>query len=544
MVILVVIVPFAGRLAVTSRALGKTSHAEQKTFIAFAIGTNMCPRLPSVPSRAARVFRETIQFRIRQVAPVAAFSPQWKNNTMVIHRFFIFLILSMLWKSPLGVAQSATGIGGPAAEDRHSLLSAFVSYTDLRIRSVQRNLEILAATTEVRSGNWSTMKNLLRGYQESDEGLTVWHSNPDGTYYTADKGLMDTNLSDRTYFPDLMAGTKITGALVISKATGQRSAIIAVPVEVDGKVAGAVGVSLFLDKLSEQVSAALDLRPGVAFYALAPSGLTTLHHKMDRHFLDPRELGSETLKKAATEMLAGTTGKVSYEFDDVTKTAIYWRSALTGWVFAIAFSATPVEIHGGRRITFPNEPNSRISPLSTDDLRPEWEEILRRLPGKGLKGEGFPRNLLGVLMQNQETLGPFLDYWVTSKSKMGLTIREQELVILRMAVLYRSEYVWKHHVKVGREFGINDTELDAVRLGSYKTMALERERALLQLTDAFMNERFLSPELWSTTRGVLRSQDFVDLISLVSQYVLFGLTNVCMQVQVEPGVADLPGIEK
>lgn len=194
-------------------------------------------------------------------------------------------------------------------------------------------------------------------------------------------------------------------------------------------------------------------------------------------------------------------------------------------------------------MTFPDEPDSRIAPLSTDDLRPEWVEILGRLPGKGLKGEGFPSNLLGILMQNQETLGPFLDYWVTSKAKMGLTVREQELVILRMAVLYRSEYVWKHHVKVGREFGINDAELDAIRQGSCTAFAVERERAFLELTDAFMNDRCLSPKLWDRTKCVLSSRDFVDLISLVSQYVLFALTNVCLQVQVEPGVANLPGIE-
>jgi len=193
-------------------------------------------------------------------------------------------------------------------------------------------------------------------------------------------------------------------------------------------------------------------------------------------------------------------------------------------------------------MTFPNEPVSRIAPLSTDDLRPEWVEILERLPGKGLQGEGFPRNVLGILMQNQETLGPFLDYWVTSKSKMGLAVREQELVILRMAVLYRSEYVWKHHLKVGREFGINDTELDAIRQGSYAAFS-ERERAFLELTDAFVNDRSLPPELWNRTRGVLDPRDFVDLISLVSQYVFWALTNVCMQVQLEPGVAELPGIE-
>jgi len=194
-------------------------------------------------------------------------------------------------------------------------------------------------------------------------------------------------------------------------------------------------------------------------------------------------------------------------------------------------------------MTFPNETMSRIAPLPTDDLSPECVRILERLPGKSLQGEGFPYNLLGVIMQNQETLGPFLNYWVTSKAKMGLTVREQELVILRMAVLYRSEYVWKHHVKLGREFGVNDTELDALRHGSYGAFSMARERAFLELTDAFMNERYLPPELWNRTQKVLGPQDYVDLISLVSQYVFFALTNVCLQVQVEPGVADLPGVE-
>ena len=194
-------------------------------------------------------------------------------------------------------------------------------------------------------------------------------------------------------------------------------------------------------------------------------------------------------------------------------------------------------------MTFPNESESRIAPLPIDDLRPECMEILERIPGQGLKGEGFPRNVLGVLMQNQDILGPFLDYWVTSKSKMRLTIREQELVILRMAVLYRSQYVWKHHVKVAREFGVNDMELDAIRQGSHTAFAAPRERAFLELTDAFVNDRSLSPELWQQTKNVLGPQDFVDLISLVAQYVLFALVNVCMQVQVEPALADLPGIE-
>jgi len=260
------------------------------------------------------------------------------GKNMIKKDFFLGAILSMVLVPFLAFAQPAAETAHSPDKDAQSLLSAFASYTDLRIRSVQQSLEILASTTEGQSGKWEKMKGLLGGYQKSDGGLIVWFVRPDGTYYTVDKGLMDVRLSDRSYFPDLMAGKQITGALVVSKSTGQRSAVIAIPIMEGGKVAGAIGASLFLDQLAEQIGSILDLRADAAFFSLAPNGLTTLHRKTDRHFLDPRELGSESLKKAANEMLAGTSGEVTYEFDNTTKKALYRTSPLTGWKFVITFS--------------------------------------------------------------------------------------------------------------------------------------------------------------------------------------------------------------
>jgi len=258
---------------------------------------------------------------------------------MIRKNFFLHLVFFIALLPSLAFAQPPLETRSAQGKDAQSLLSAFVSYTDLRIGSVQRSLEILASTAEGRSGKWKSMKSLLGGYQRSDDGLIVWYVRPDGTYYTVDKGLMNVKLSDRSYFPDLMAGMKITGALVVSKSTGQRSAVIAVPIKKGGKVVGAIGASLFLDRLSHQVSSALDLRTDAGFFAMASNGLTTLHSKTDRHFLDPRELGSETLKKAANEMLSGTSGEVSYEFDNATKKAIYRISPVTQWKFVMIFSA-------------------------------------------------------------------------------------------------------------------------------------------------------------------------------------------------------------
>ena len=80
-------------------------------------------------------------------------------------------------------------------------------------------------------------------------------------------------------------------------------------------------------------------------------------------------------------------------------------------------------------------------------------------------------------------------------------------------------------------------------MGSYHEFMSDKERAFLELTDAFIDQRSLPPELWNKTKIILSERDFVDLISLVSQYVFFALNNVCLQVQLEPAVSNLPGIE-
>ena len=192
---------------------------------------------------------------------------------------------------------------------------------------------------------------------------------------------------------------------------------------------------------------------------------------------------------------------------------------------------------------FPNEPEQRIESLAMEGMRPDWLATLARIPGDGLKGEGFPRNVLGAIMHTPDTFGPFLEYWVTCKSKMALSVREQELVILRMGCLYRSNYVWKHHVPVGREFGVTDAELDAVRAGDAAALPSPRERALLALTDELVNARSIGPAVWAEHRGAVTDQQVVDLISLVSQYVFFALMNNALQVQIEPALAGIPAIE-
>lgn len=184
----------------------------------------------------------------------------------------------------------------------------------------------------------------------------------------------------------------------------------------------------------------------------------------------------------------------------------------------------------------------RLLPMDTGKMPEECKNILKRLPGDALKGIYAPVNLLGVLMYNPGTLEPFLDYWVTSKQKMGLSVREQELVILRMAVHYRCNYVWKHHIVVAMEFGATQDELQRLHKFPLPEGFNAREEALLEMTDQMVIHRDLSDEMYSKYGSKIKDSELVDLISLISQYVLFTLMNNVLRVNAETSLDGIEGI--
>jgi hypothetical protein len=205
----------------------------------------------------------------------------------------------------------------------------------------------------VRSGEWDTMKGLLTKFSKSGiNASAVWFAYPDGSYYTVEKGLTDQNLRDRSYFPVLMAGNDVVGYLVISKTTGKRSAVIAVPVNKDEKVIGALGVSLSVEEMSRMLEGKMDLPKDMVFYALDAKGQTSLHRISSLLFAFPSDMGSKTLKKAVDEMLSKKEGVVKYDFHG-KKTVVFKRSGLTGWIFAMGV------VHNGAS-------KSKLPPILSD----------------------------------------------------------------------------------------------------------------------------------------------------------------------------------
>ena len=189
-------------------------------------------------------------------------------------------------------------------------VSALVALADSYIEGYVNSMEPVAMTQEVQSGQWEDMVEILEKVDDAHIGGTVWFVLPDGSYYTVELGKTDKNLSDRDYFPDLMAGDEVLGPLVVSKSTGKASLIAAVPVEREGEVIGALGTSIFLDDLSTRLAAAIDLSDDMMFCATDDEGRVALHSD------------TESILEQDTVL---------------PENVVFKTSLLTGWRFALGF---------------------------------------------------------------------------------------------------------------------------------------------------------------------------------------------------------------
>jgi len=114
-------------------------------------------------------------------------------------------------------------------------------------------------------------------------------------------------------------------------------------------------------------------------------------------------------------------------------------------------------------------------------LPPEMHALWDRLDtGRGVA------NLFGTLGHNAGVMHGYVVMLNELWHHCGLDAELRELVILRVAQLHHSPYVWQEHVAIARDHGISDDRITALEhwRSSERVPFDERERAVLGYVDA------------------------------------------------------------
>jgi 4-carboxymuconolactone decarboxylase len=178
----------------------------------------------------------------------------------------------------------------------------------------------------------------------------------------------------------------------------------------------------------------------------------------------------------------------------------------------------------------------RLAVLSSDDMTPEQVDLYRAILG-GPRGQG-PRAVLlstgagglagpfNAMLYAPEVGHALQELGAAIRFRTSLSPRIRELAILVVAQAWDSGYEQSSHEDIGREAGLTEPEIEALRSGADPQFADEQERIAYQVVRALVGigvPADLDDELYATAATALGEQALVELSTLVGYYGILAL---------------------
>jgi len=125
-----------------------------------------------------------------------------------------------------------------------------------------------------------------------------------------------------------------------------------------------------------------------------------------------------------------------------------------------------------------------------------------------------------TLARSPAVFEAFTRLGIEAISQSRLPRRERELVILRTGWLCDAPYQWGEHVHTGREAGLTDAEIEAVKAGSGHPGWNASDRALLRAVEELVGTRTIGDACWADLAGHLDDSQLIDLPIIVGHYTM------------------------
>jgi methyl-accepting chemotaxis protein len=181
-----------------------------------------------------------------------------------------------------------------------------------------------------------TLKSVFPMFPEAE---LIFFAKTDGSYIT-DTGPANANLSDRDYFKEVLStGKTAVSSLLISKSTGKKIFVIAVPVfNQSGKIIGIVADAVKADAIDEMISNIKFGKSGYGFL-LDKTGLFVVHPLkemvMKENITKVSKLITPSLAELGKRVVSEPTGYGTYSFLGQEKILVWDRVPSTGWILSI-----------------------------------------------------------------------------------------------------------------------------------------------------------------------------------------------------------------
>ena len=157
----------------------------------------------------------------------------------------------------------------------------------------------------------------------------------------------------------------------------------------------------------------------------------------------------------------------------------------------------------------------RVAPLPADQWDDAVDHALSGMLPSERRNPEAAGNLLATLVRHPKLTRAFLRFNNHLLFSSTLPPRLREVAVLRVAHLHHCEYEWRHHVRMGREIGLTDADIDGIQRGEATD---ELERAVLHAVDELQRRSVVSDETWAVLSELLDERQRMDLVFTIGCY--------------------------
>jgi 4-carboxymuconolactone decarboxylase len=149
-------------------------------------------------------------------------------------------------------------------------------------------------------------------------------------------------------------------------------------------------------------------------------------------------------------------------------------------------------------------------------------------------------NLYATMLNHPVLYGPRLRFGSYLQRDSLLPPKTRELLIMRTAMLTRTEYEWGHHVEAAQKAGFSDEEIRRIVAGPDAPGWSEEHAAVLRAADELRREAFVSDRTWATLAKYYDTKRLIEIIYTIGGYTMTALAINSLGIQLEPGYPSFP----
>lgn len=159
---------------------------------------------------------------------------------------------------------------------------------------------------------------------------------------------------------------------------------------------------------------------------------------------------------------------------------------------------------------------ARLPPLTFDELTPEQKKLWQEI---GAVRSGSPGGPFSIWMRYPKIAERAHLFGNAVRLESQLGRRLLELTVLLVARHWNAEYVFAAHVPAGREHGLADALIEAIRTHRTPDFAQDDERLVYDTVRELLDTKRLSDATYERATAALGTDKLIELVTAVGFYM-------------------------